>query len=445
MASLALVLVVALGLRVVAADAVDLFVHRGGSERLCLFPDTLIYWHLARTINTGAPYEVVEWGDIPHFALRTPGYPLFLAACQACFGERTLAVRLVQAVLGTISVYLVFRLARQLAPPCEPTPADQAAASGRWTIPLVAAALAAIHPYCLFMSSLILSEAVFVPLMVAVLWGMAVLWDEADRPSTLTNWKAALVALASGAAAGAAILARPSWGLYVPAVLAIWVVVKLGDRRGSVTAARGALIFVLAVALVMSPWWVRNARIFGRFVPTALWMGASLYDGLNPEATGASDMKFRRERAIWPLDEQDQDAELTRRALVFARQNPGRAFSLAAIKLGRYWSPWLNAQGLRSPLVTVGGAIVELPLFGLLALGGWDRRRDLRAWALFAGPLLYFCALHMVFASSMRYRLPGEMPALGLAAIGWGKLWTRWQAGCSKDGGLDKCASADGC
>ena len=115
LASLALVLQVALALRMIAADVVDLYVHRGGSDRLCLFDDTKIYWGLARTLRTGAPYEYVEWSDIPHFALRTPGYPLFLAACQAVFGERTLAVRLVQAVLGTLSVYLVYRLTRQLA------------------------------------------------------------------------------------------------------------------------------------------------------------------------------------------------------------------------------------------------------------------------------------------------------------------------------------------
>ena len=120
LASLAVVLQVALALRMAAADVVDLYVHRGGSEQLCLFPDTKIYWGLARTIRTGAPYEYVEWSDIPHFALRTPGYPLFLAACQAVFGERTLAVRLVQAVLGTMSVYLVYRLTRQLVAPGGP-------------------------------------------------------------------------------------------------------------------------------------------------------------------------------------------------------------------------------------------------------------------------------------------------------------------------------------
>jgi 4-amino-4-deoxy-L-arabinose transferase-like glycosyltransferase len=424
-ASLALILEIALGLRILAADAVDLYVHRGGSERLCLFPDTKIYWGLARTIRAGTTYEYVEWSDIPHFAIRTPGYPLFLAACQSVFGERTLAVRLVQAALGAASVYLVYRLTFQIAPPVTRAPTDLTPPSRRWTVPLTAAALAAIHPYYLFMSSLILSEAIFVPLMLASLWGLAALWS-APGASTGLSWrKDSLVALASGAAAGLAILVRPSWALFVPVILLIWFMAQGNDRSALLTALRGALVFALALALTMSPWWLRNAGIYGRFVPTALWMGASLYDGLNPKATGASDMvAFLEDPEIWPLDEQDQDALLTRRAVTFARENPARAIKLAVIKLARYWSPWPNAEGFRSRSLVVAGAVVEIPIFGLMALGAWDRRRDRRAWALLAGPLLYFCAIHLVFASSMRYRIPGEMPALGLAAMGWFKLRT---------------------
>ena len=132
LASLALVLEVALALRVAAADAVEWFVRRGGPARLDLFPDTDIYWELARAIRAGGPYEYVEWGDIPHFAIRTPGYPLLLAACQAVFGERTLPVRLVQAALGTLCVYLVYRLARQLVlPPVRDSPTPAPASSAR--------------------------------------------------------------------------------------------------------------------------------------------------------------------------------------------------------------------------------------------------------------------------------------------------------------------------
>jgi hypothetical protein len=423
LASLALVLEVALGLRVLAADAVEWYVRRGGADRLCLFADTRIYWELARKVRAGAPYEYVEWADIPHFALRTPGYPLLMAACQALFGERPLAVRLVQAVLGTVGVYLVYRLTLQLVAPNQPAGSAERAMSRSWTIPLSAAALAALNPYYAFLSAILLSEAVFVPLMLAALWGQAVLWDQPGPSNRVAGWKAVLVALGSGTAAGAAILVRPSWALFVPAMLAIRMIANRRNRRALVASARDALVCAVAVAGVMSPWWARNALIYGKFVPTALWMGASLYDGLNPRATGASDMTFVSDPEIWPLGEQDQDAELTRRAIAFARAEPMRVFSLAVVKLGRYWTPWPNADVLQNPVAVVAGTMVELPILGLIWVGAWDRRRDLRAWVLLAGPVLYFCALHLVFASSMRYRIPGEIPALGLAAIGWNKLF----------------------
>jgi hypothetical protein len=68
--------------------------------------------------------------------------------------------------------------------------------------------------------------------------------------------------------------------------------------------------------------------------------------------------------------------------------------------------------------VALASALFEVPLLVLIAVGAWDRRRDPRALILLAGPICYFCALHAIFASSMRYRIPAEMPALVLAAIG---------------------------
>jgi 4-amino-4-deoxy-L-arabinose transferase-like glycosyltransferase len=432
---LGLLLETSLALRVVVAAAVDWYVRREGDLRLCLFPDTWNYWALARTIRLGAPYEVVWWGDIPHAALRTPGYPLFLAVCQMLFGERTLPVRLLQAALGTLSVYLVYRLMCTLthSRPCGGCPdtdlvsrAPGGMTTGCWppvalaglAPPALAAVLATFHPYGMFMPALILSEAVFVPLMLLSLWGLAALWNgERLRPQ-----RATLIAVCTGAAAGAAILVRPSWALFVPVVLAIWIGSRLRRRPDRFVTLQQATVCMLGLILVMAPWWVRNARIYGRFVPTALWLGASLYDGLNPRATGASDMTFLGDETIWPLDEQDQDAELARRAVDFCREHPKEALRLAAVKLGRYWSPWPHPGEMGLTALSAGWAVIELPLFGLLALGAWSRRRDLRTWCLLAGPLLYFCALHLVFASSMRYRIPGEMPALGLAALGWSTL-----------------------
>ncbi len=405
--TLAGVIVWGFWLRVAAADLVQWYCKRKGV--LCVFPDTEIYWALAAKIQRGEPFEVLYYGALPHFALRTPGYPLFLAACRVVFGARLLPVRLIQAALGAWCLWLLARLVTRALPSAVDEPGK------RWSIPLIAATIAAVDPFVVSNSALVLTEALFLPLMLLAQWGLAVLWGEGLSRRGAIGW-----ALMTGAASGAAVLVKPSWALYVPLALVIWVM--LGGRSGWREAVwRGALI-ALGLVVVMAPWWVRNARIYGRFVPSALWMGASLYDGLNPRATGASDMTFLKDPAFWPLDEEAQDAALRNQAIAFARAHPGRALELAAIKAGRFWSPWPNAAGFRSPALAVASALVSLPQFALIALGAWDRRRDRRALVLLGLPLLYTFALHLLFVGSMRYRIPVAVPALGLAAVGLRKV-----------------------
>ena len=99
----------------------------------------------------------------------------------------------------------------------------------------------------------------------------------------------------------------------------------------------------------------------GRFVPTSLQVGASLYDGLHPGATGASDMRFVAEQRAAQQDEdaaasepptglfEDRlDRRMQRESTDWARQNPGRVAQLVGIKFVRMWNVWPNAEELRS-------------------------------------------------------------------------------------------------
>ena len=397
--TLAIVMVLAgggLAIRLVAAVLVE---RARPAGKLCLFDDTAIYWRLAEAIRLGRPYEVDQYGEM-HRALRTPGYPLFLAACQVLFGASApIGARLVQAALDAACVPMVFAITRRALPGC------------RDRVAVVAAALAAFEPYWVGLSALLLSEAVFVPLMLLMLWGMAALWDEGESPRGR-----ALVALGTGLAAGASVLVKPSWALAVPAVLIAWMVARRDGR-----AFRGAAIVCLGVVMAMAPWWVRNAGLYGTFVPTAVWAGASLYDGLNPSADGSSDMRFLASPEFARLGEVEQDQAFRDRALAFARDHPGRVARLAAIKAGRFWSPWPNAKEFRATATNLASAAVTVPLFALLALGAWRHRRNARALVLLAGPLLYFFALHLIFVSSIRYRIPAEVPAFGLMAAAYRK------------------------
>ncbi len=260
------VLVTALVSRVIAAFVLQSYVDRLRPPRLCVFPDTNYYWLLARAIRLGRPYEIVEWGTISFKAMRTPGYPLFLAGCQAVLGESPLGVRLVQAVLGTVSVGLVYLLARRFERSLAPGPTG--GTLGR-TASLAAAILAAIDPYYVGVSELILSEAFFIPLMLASVWGIAVLWRAHDEAERLTPAWGALVALASGAAGGAAILVKPSFALFLPCVLVCWIAAGgfSRDRRLLMEALRIAFLIAAGAAVVMSPWWVADAKLTGGLSP----------------------------------------------------------------------------------------------------------------------------------------------------------------------------------
>lgn len=384
-------------LRASCALAVDrLMIGRPGH---CLFPDTEIYWYLGHAIQTGQPFAVPQHGGL-HYALRTPGYPLFLAFMQSLFGNAVLPIRLVQAALGASTVAMAWGLMRQV--------------DCRGHVPMLIAALVAFEPYGAMISVVLLSEALFIPLMMLGLWGMAALWNEPVR--RWGRWIAAGVGLAMGGA----ILVKPSWALFPPLALAAWV----AARRRKAAVFHAAAV-ALGIVLILMPWWVRNGRIYGRFVPTALWAGASLYDGLNPHANGASDMDFLNHPPFRDLDETKQDRALTRSVLDFVRDQPRRALSLSVVKFLRYFSPWPNEASFRSAATILVGAAVEVPLFLAMAGGVWIYRRDPRALTLLAGPIVYFLLIHMVFVSSVRYRIPGSVPALGLAAAALQSAWDR--------------------
>jgi hypothetical protein len=190
---------------------------------------------------------------------------------------------------------------------------------------------------------------------------------------------------------------------------------------------------LLGLALAMTPWWIRNATVAGRFVPTTLQVGASLYDGMNPDATGASDMAFvpgftervGREPAV-PGEpfEVRLDRRFREEALAFARRNPGKVARLAVVKLYRMWNLWPNEPSLSSwPVrIVVAMSFVPVLLLGLLGAartvrGGWPY------WLCWL-PAVYFTGLHVIFVSSIRYRQPAMLGLIVLAAGvvgGWGR------------------------
>ncbi len=392
------ILLVALGLRLAAASWWQQ--QRRAANEEFAFGDSYSYWNLARVIAERQPYEYAK-----SRIFRTPGYPLMLASLFRV-QDRPPVIwgRWLGAVLGTVAVGGVIYLAWQLFDP---------------TAALIAGLAAACYPGAIGMSVFILSEAPFCPFMLAQLicWAAA-----ADRFGSSGRWL--VYAGLGGCAAGVANLIRPSWILFTPLVAVLAALCGRSQRQHLFIATT----MMLATAVTMSPWWIRNYQITGAFVPTTLEIGASLYDGLNPQATGGSDMRFVDDfRSRYQTAEIDspEHAEvyevrlshaMRAAAVDWARKNPGRVVELAGSKFLRMWSPWPNASELQSRTFRWLTAAGYLPL---LIAGVWGGVRFFsKGWMIWMCllPAVYFTALHIVFVSSIRYRQPAMLPLIVLAA-----------------------------
>lgn len=425
------VLLIALAVRIFAAG----YWHRAAESEGHLFRlgDSHSYWTLAGQIASGLPYQ---YGSPDASIFRAPVYPLVLAPFTWIIDERSAVwgARLFGCLMGTVSVALIMSLTKALTESiCAARVANLAM--------LCSGLLAAIYPGAIGMSIVILSEAIFCPLML----GYLLLWQRGWKSSThRQRWIFGAVA---GCLAGLAVLARPSWLLYAPFLFGVGVI--LGPHR-----ARHASLFaatLMGMVVTMSPWWIRNASVTGEFVLTTLQVGPSLYDGMHEGATGASDegmafmSRFAEEQLVADTASNSLrstfEYRLNRRAQraavewIFA--HPVDVALLAWRKFLRTWSLWPNGGEVGSSTLRLSLTIGCFGVLALACIGSWlsgpEGLRMRRSGMQLDGgspvfywlPAVYFTLLHMIFVGSIRYREPALLVLTILAGIGLARIIDR--------------------
>jgi 4-amino-4-deoxy-L-arabinose transferase-like glycosyltransferase len=408
------------------------------------FGDSESYWELGQAIAAGRPYE---FRSPQRKVFRAPGYPILLSPIflAAAPDASVYWGRAVSAVCGTVAVGGVYWWARKAFDP--PTAH-------------LAAGIAAFYPGAVAMSGLILSEAPFTAVMV---WQLAV-WQrsrvagvepQGEPPAARPGGFAPLrpqaplrpsrretrlpTPLLFGVLAGVATLIRPSWLLFTPLAVAVAAIFGRNKKREVAFAA----LAIVAMTATLLPWWIRNWSVTGHFVPTTLQAGASLYDGLNPAADGASDMSHVDAFAAGKdLDEYEMDRALRTAAVDWAAQNPSAAARLAVVKLVRMWNVWPNEASFRSwPARTIVAASF-IPVMLLAAMGAWQLRWCMRTVALCLAPAAYLTALHIVFVSSIRYRQSAMLPLVMLAAAAIATMvWPKRELHRLSSAAANLCAS----
>lgn len=412
------------------------------------FGDSDTYWYLAKTIAQGEEYQ---YGSPNSKIFRAPLYPAAIAPAAWLMpqGERydwiaILVARGIGCFLGSLCIIFIVCLASG-APfhPPEQSP------NSRWHGLIRCAAtgtsaglLATFYPGAVGMSIFILSEALFCPLMILSLLFV----QRALQYQGHGNFTRSLKLYGcAGYVSGLACLARPSWSLW-PVILfpflyiAIYLISNRSWAKSVLGGSFACALFCTGICIAMVPWWMRNYNITGKFVPTTLQVGASLYDGWHPGASGSSDedmafvLAFAKEQAgedqskiesnqslestfEWRLNQRIQNA-----AIDWARENSSDVIRLGLIKLTKTWSPLPVAREIGGAWIKLSEAIGYSTILCLSAIGVWSTRRQPGAW-LYCLPSFYFAILHAVFIGSVRYRQPAVLVLCVMGGVGLVQIW----------------------
>jgi 4-amino-4-deoxy-L-arabinose transferase-like glycosyltransferase len=245
---LALIVVVGFGLR--AHQALDPLDNPGDDARA--------YFSLSKSLYVDGTYGGPTFHDASDWS---PGAPLLYAGVYYLTGGvRDGAARMLLALIGAISIVVIYLLGRRLA----------GGGAG-----LLAAGAAALYPAFIHSNGALLSEPpALLTLPAAVL---AFLWAREQR----SPW----AWLAPGALFGVTALIRPEYllvgiGFALAALVGVWL--EQGPRRGAASAA----ILVAAFLVPIIPWTIHNLVSVNRFVPISTGGGKALYVGTTLSADG---------------------------------------------------------------------------------------------------------------------------------------------------------------
>ena len=377
------------------------------------FPDSQTYLTPALSlIESGAFLNEYNKPEIS----RTPGYPAFLAVVMYVAGKELRNLVIAQTIVVSLSVLILYWLARHILPP---------------VMAFTGALLAALSPWGAVRAGFLLTEGVFLLILVLLL---LVIYLVVEHRSKLPT------ALLGGGFAGlltsAAVLVRPVW-ILVPLV-AVFLLLLCWDKRRMAWIVVAVMLVCASTPLYL--WKVRNLHeaqfngltdISGKAAHQ--WLAASV----KARVKGADGDRWAMQKAAemeeyrWVLGLQDKNDERWRRAEAVFFEHPFLTLYTFALNAGEaiiHPHPGiLTPAGLNftGDVWVLGGIWAGMLIFAGLGLCCTpDKERDdgliQRKWLLsvLAISLLLTVASGFVFGAGSRYRAPLELIVPLLSGVG---------------------------
>lgn len=361
--------------------------------------DVLAYDTFARTLYH---HGVFGWTKDEPFAFWPPGTSFFYLGVYKLFGLHYTGV--IVANLA-ITVGLIVCSARVVARFF----GGQAAI---WS-----ALLLALWPTLITLTTLLLSEQLFVLLVVGAL--------DAWTAPRLSVWARAL---AAGLLLGMATLVRP-FAVLIPGVYAVAMLMSTGLSRERLREQLVlALVSGMVLLIVVSPWTWRNFQLFGHFVLVSTNGGATLWMGNAPGSDGLF-MQFPEN--LLALNDYERDKVLGALAKQYILEDPLGFAQRSFMKLvrlynnescGVLWNMFGITKAFGAEAVHWLKRFTQVSwafIFGLFVVGAWLLATTRSQRRLLLSPLvllmLFFSAVHAVVISGERYHL---VTMTSVAALG---------------------------
>ncbi len=371
---------------------------------------------VAQALATGHGYADPFIGHTGPTTWVPPLYPLLLAGVFKLFGVYTLRSAWVILTINSFFSALTALTTYEIAARCF---SRRVAVWSAWIWALYPAAMqyAVRWVWDMTLSTFLLTCILVLALRmrrIGEISGDAPTADDSsvDGARTLRRW------LIFGVLWGLLALSNPSLLLFLPAC-GLWVM--WGTRRPGqqvAFASAAALVFILCI----SPWVIRNAMVFHRFIPMRANFGAELYLGNGPGAMGFLMEYNHPYEAPDQLRLYKQMGEVAyaqmrgRLAWQYIRSNPGLFVRNSIKRLYFFWVSVPHPTGdawYVEPVRVANFAFASLA--GILGLALALKRRVPAAW-LFAWAFLLLPLVYYFVTVHARFRDPLE-PIIAILAV----------------------------
>lgn len=386
--------------------------------------------------------------------MRAPLYPFFLAGIYQLIGDLRYVVGIIQALISTFLIAVIYTLSRllfgrnQTARRDETTPPGNSAPSGtiagradsalrgpyalRDYIALGAALITALYLEFLTLTRVLMSETLFIVLSV---FGMTILFHAWKKDRT---WEF----IAAGALLALAALTRELLSYFAVLVLPVWVILVFLRQPRRLLLNLAALLFGLA--LVFTPWVVRNYGIEQRFVLSTIhseidllrdnWRIEMKAQGL-PLRNAEGSIKKRVRKALAGIPRSERSTFALTNAVATIAYYPREWLRDKTTRLRNLWRPFslearvVRLENIRQPWRGTLSQIVSYSAVLILLLGtvGLLTSRDDAPKLLIALYILYSLVIFLITHYLPRFRLPLLILMIPYAAFAVAQiiLWLR--------------------